>query len=368
MTKTKEPGIYTRRLSNGKTVYDVVVQVQGKQRWSRGHAKLEEAKARRHEMQVSMRRGQMGNAPARLTLGQYLRDRWWPAKEYELRSAESRRNYRVRLRHVESRLGDQRLAALTPLDIEAFKVQLRQDGVGEGMQNAAFDLLRQALKAAVKWEMIWRNPAEHVTAPQEGEHEAPELSVEDVSLLLRVADETTDHGTLFYMAVMTGLRWGELTSLTWPDIDMATGVLHVRRENTKSKAGKRPLLLGSALLECLQRHRLEQLRRYAEIGPAPQLVFTTPRGTKLLQTNFHNRVWGPLRDRLGLPEMHFHDLRHVNTTLMARTGAHPSVIQRRLGHADARMSLEVYTDLAVSDQAATVEALEEMLRGNRQRE
>ncbi len=163
------------------------------------------------------------------------------------------------------------------------------------------------------------------------------------------------------MAVLTGLRWGELTKLTWADIDMATGVLRVLRENTKTNAGRRHVLLGEALLGRLQRHRHEQLRRYAEVGPAPTLVFTTQRGATLKQANFHKRVWGPLRDRLGLPAMHFHDLRHVNTTLMARTGAHPSVMQRRLGHADSRLSLEVYTDLTVGDQAATVAAREAML-------
>ena len=94
------------------------------------------------------------------------------------------------------------------------------------------------------------------------------------------------------MAVLTGLRWGELTKLTWADIDMATGVLRVLRENTKTNAGRRHVLLGEALLGRLQRHRHEQLRRYAEVGPAPTLVFTTQRGATLKQANFHKRVWG----------------------------------------------------------------------------
>ncbi len=94
-------------------------------------------------------------------------------------------------------LGRVRLAALTPIDVESFKADMRREGVGQAMQNAAFDRLRQALKTAVRWELIWRNPAEHVTAPQEGEHEAPELSVEDVALLMRVADESTDMGRCF---------------------------------------------------------------------------------------------------------------------------------------------------------------------------
>jgi integrase len=355
--------VYARLLAGGATVYDAVAKVHGKQRWSRGHRTLGEARAARDEMRVAMRRGQLGTAPARLTLEEYIDKRWWPYAENELRSDESRRSYRSQLQHVRRLLGKARLAALTPIDIETFKADMRRQGVGEAMQNAAYDRLRQMLNAAVKWELIWRNPCQHVTAPREPEHEAPELTVEDVKGLLRAADETTGYGTLFYAVALTGMRWGELTAWEWSHIDFATGVTRILRENTKTKAGKRPIKLGPELLARLQQHRLAEMKRFNDAGlTAPRFVFSTQRGSQLKQANFHRQVWGPLRDRLGLPEMHFHDLRHVNSTLMARTGAHPSLIQRRMGHSDARLSQEVYTDLHVEDQDALAEGLEAMLR------
>jgi integrase len=358
----REPGIYERTTRQGETVFDAVVTVQGRQKWSRGHRNRSEARHARDELRVQMRRGQLGTAPARLTLGEYIETRWLPYIQNELHSSESVRSYRSQVRHVVRLLGESRLASLTPLEVETFKADMRAEGVGEAMQNAAFDRLRQMLNQAVRWELIYRNPCASVTAPRDPGHDAPTLSNEAIAALLRAADETTQFGTLFYLAVMTGMRWGELTKLQWGDVDFGAGVLFIPRANTKTKAGKRPVALGRTTLERLQAHRYEQMRTFAAYGgQPPALVFTSVKGTALTQANFHRRVWGPLRDRLGLSGMHFHDLRHAQSSLMARAGVHPSVMMHRLGHSTALMSLDVYTQLSAEDQRAAAEALEGMI-------
>lgn len=60
--------------------------------------------------------------------------------------------------------------------------------------------------------------------------------------------------------------------------------------------------------------------------------------------------------------MHFHDLRHVHSSLMAKAKGHPSVMQDRMGHTDARMTLNVYTEVDAEQQREAAAALEEIVR------
>lgn len=353
------PGIYPRETKRG-IVYDAVVQVNGRQKWQRGFRTKALAVAARDEMRHEMRTGQLGGAPVRLTVGEYIEKRWWPWQEIRMDRPESRRAYKQQLKHVIKHLGEARLASLKRLDIEAFKTNMRRAGVGPAMQNAAYDRLRQALNQAVIWELIMRNPCHLVEAPKEAKHERPILAVETVQQLLAAADETP-FGTLVYMAVMTGMRWGELTSLRWADVDFNEKVL--RLPKAKTEAGIRAIALAEETIERLRTHRLEQMRHFTEAGGAPpQLVFTNTIGTQLAEPNFTKRWWWPLRDKLGRPELHFHDLRHVQATLMARAGVHPRVMQARLGHASSAITMEVYTHVSAEDQRPAAEAVAQLLR------
>lgn len=397
MGKTRYPGIYTRETRRG-TVYDATASYGGKQRQSRGNATLKDARDWQRSQVELMRTGQYGTAPLRLTLAEFIETKWWPHALTQLKSASSVRSYRSHLRHVlgycrcekavkkrhsvaerekcptwVKRMADAKIVSLTPLDIEGFKAQMAREGVGAAMQNAAFDRLREALNMAVVWEVLYRNPCDKVKAPAEPDYEAPSLSNEQVANLLKEADQTP-YGALFYLTVMTGLRWGELTKLTWSSIDFTEGVLRIPRPNTKSDAGKRPIALGPITVARLRQHREAERARFAPPeGEAegvvfirrdtamPDLVFSDSLGGALTQANFANRAWYPLREKVGLPSMHFHDLRHVQSTLLARAKVHPAVMKQRMGHKDSRITLEVYTDVNVGDQVEGALAIEVMV-------
>jgi integrase len=355
---TKERGIYERQTKRGK-VYDAVATVQNRQKWSRGHVTIKAAKAARDEMAVSMRTGQMGQAPARLTLGEYIEKRWLPSKLPDLGS-EAQRHYTYMAHLISERLGHIRLAQLAPLDIEGFKAGLRASGTrNANTQHLIFFLLSQALRQAVRWGLIYRNPADQVTPPRKVKREPPLLEMETIKRLLAAADNSA-YGALVFMAMMTGMRFGELVALHWSDIDMATGVLRIPK--SKTPKGVRAVGLGPVTLARLQTHRLEQMRFFTEKGaPPPPLVFLTPIGAQLDQGNFHHK-WKEIIDAAAV-KLRFHDLRHVQATLLARAGVHPRVAQERLGHADSKMTLDVYTHLTVGDQLPAAAAVEELLGG-----
>ena len=106
---------------------------------------------------------------------------------------------------------------------------------------------------------------------------------------------------------------------------------------TKSKASIRTISVPEELLEVLAEH----LRQSGRTAPG-DLVFTSPDGGPLRAANFRRRVWIPAVAEAGLDGLTFHGLRHTAAGFLIRLGAHPRVIQRRLGHASFRTTMDVY--------------------------
>lgn len=91
---------------------------------------------------------------------------------------------------------------------------------------------------------------------------------------------------------------------------------------------------------------IEELRHHLAThrpgAGATDLVFVGRQG-KPLRRNFAARHFAPAVQRADLdPALTFHGLRHVATCLMVESGEHPRVIQARLGHATAKLSMELY--------------------------
>ena len=109
----------------------------------------------------------------------------------------------------------------------------------------------------------------------------------------------------------------------------------------KSAASRRTVQLPPLIVPSLRSH----LDRYAQPGD-DSLVFVSPRGTRLRHSNFRRRVWLPALTKAGLPEIHFHDLRHTGNILTATAGANLRELMARMGHASARAALVYLHDTA----------------------
>jgi integrase len=91
------------------------------------------------------------------------------------------------------------------------------------------------------------------------------------------------------------------------------------------------------------------------------LVFATGKGTPLDAQNVVNRYFKPLLRRAGLPDIRWHDLRHTYATLLLSRGTHPTYVQKSLGHASARLTLDRYSHWMPSMGRNTAEGIDEAL-------
>jgi integrase len=140
-------------------------------------------------------------------------------------------------------------------------------------------------------------------------------------------------------------------------MDLVAGVVHVvesqhelvdRRIVTgppKTEAGRRTVRIPPHLLPVLSEH----LNNWVGSEPGA-LVFTGDKGGWLRRSQWNSR-WREARQKVGLPELHFHDLRHSGNTLAAATGASTKELMSRLGHASAQAALRYQHATRERDQA-----------------
>lgn len=158
------------------------------------------------------------------------------------------------------------------------------------------------------------------------------------------------------VAVLTGMRIGEILALRWKRIDFARydrsgGKLLVRVFVTpKTKSSCRVIPMSSALAGVLKKHRGED----GECSPEA-LVFRTSKGTPLNAKNLYNRELAPACDQIEQPRVSWHSFRHTHATLLGDTGGSLKTAQALLGHSDLETTLNTYTHAVPDSQRIAVE-------------
>jgi integrase len=172
------------------------------------------------------------------------------------------------------------------------------------------------------------------------------------------------HRVLVLLAAFASLRWGEITALRRCDIDIQAGTVTITRQHVqldtggvvvtapKSRASVRTVVIPAAIFPAIRGH-LD-----ACVGQSPDsLVFTGSRGGVLRRSNFRRAVkWSQTVEAIGVPGLHFHDLRHTGNTHAAATGASLRDLMDRMGHDSARAAL-IYQHKTVAAGRAIADAL-----------
>lgn len=323
------------------------------------------------------------HADTGLTVSVYL-ERWLEEREGQLKP-RTQKDYRYTIKkYIVPRMGRDKLATLTPLKIQALVSDVAKTS-GARTANLCRSRLYTALKQAVRWQIIPRNPVEAVDTVKEIKREMIIWTPEEA---VRFLDTARPHRlyALFYLVMATGLRHNELLQLSWDDLK--GGVLFVRE--SKTAKGVRRVGLSKDVIEVLEQHRQRQEIEKVEIGalwPEKNLVFPSMAGTKLMPRNV-TRTRYTLQDRAQeawrkdaeaqgdtktvklldsgklMQRARLHDLRHFNVSIRRKQGQDPKLIADQIGHTDPAFTLRLYTHLFEEDRAEAGINLSEALGSN----
>lgn len=298
--------------------------------------------------------------PTKETFAQYL-EKWLPRR---VNSGEGLKpttvsNYaRYISRDIApSPLGQMRLSDIRRFHINAFSDQLIAEGRGPTTVRRIAAVIQGALRAAEQEDLIESNPSTGIRLPKVKREEFQPWEPAQVGHYLDVAS-THRLGALFELAVLTGMRRGELIGLRWSDVDMSRRAINVRNNRVqagnvisehepKTKAGRRVVDLSDPAAGALIAWKVAQdneRRLWGEAWQETGYVFTYEDGTPL-KPQYVTRLFDKIRVKAGLPKLTFHGQRHEFASLMIASGADIAMVAKMLGHSSMTITSDLYTHL-----------------------
>jgi integrase len=224
-------------------------------------------------------------------------------------------------KHLLPRFRDSRLCDITRAEVQQFLIGKLKDGYAWETTHHLRSLLSKVVGTAVEWNYLSDNPAHGARMPErllKRPHRF--LSLDEVRRLIAASDEPVR--TIVLLAVMTGLRIGEILALRWGRINLTAGTLRVEETcykgnfgTPKTRASRREVPLTPAVVQALQAHYTRPNDSANEA-----LVFATRHGTPLASNNLRKRQLHPASQRAGIGRIDWHSLRHTHGTLLHEQG------------------------------------------------
>lgn len=296
------------------------------------------------------------------TFGQFL-DRWLEHKQPHIRQT-TYTDYEAHVRRfVRPTLGGHKLDKLTPLHVEGMVSAMLAADRPAAQAKRCLKLTRMALAQALDWGLVGRNVAERIKPPKVQKQEMQVWTPQQARAFLAAA-EGHRYYALFYVALATGMRRGELLALRWAEVDALARTATVSRaavfvrgklrdSEPKTAAGRRVVSLSLDVIEVLKAHRV----RYGY----GSLVFGSRANTYLNPSNVA-RAFAVFCEQAQVPRIRFHDLRHTSASLLIRSNVPVKVVSDRLGHSDSSFTLRTYVHVFEDQRRAAALSLGEMLR------
>lgn len=263
----------------------------------------------------------------------------------------------MRLR-VLPELSETRLAEVRRPDLQGFVDSLLAEGLNPATIEVTFLPLRAIYRRALARGGIAVNPCDGLQLPAKRGRRERFASPDEAEKL--IAALPVSERAIWATAMYAGLRRGELMVPRREDVDLASGVIHVKRGwddkegeiELKSHAGRRRVPIASALRD----HLLDHL---ATLPMGNTLFDFEPR--KL--TTAADNAW----EAAGLERITLHECRHTFASLMIAAGVNAKALQTFMGHANISITLDRYGHLMSDSETEAAGLLDAYLTAQRER-
>jgi integrase len=234
-------------------------------------------------------------------------------------------------------------------------------------------VLKQALGQAVRWELLTRNPADAVDPPRV---DWKPMQTYDVPQTAELIEAVRDTPLLIpiLLAVLCGLRRGEICALRWRNADLVTGQISVVESLEQTKAGLRfkspksgkgrTVALSATMVDELRAHRAKRAQELLRLGVGlsdDDLVISHADGS-VISPIYISQHWARTIRTTKLAHLRFHDLRHAHATHLLAGNVHPKVVSERLGHSKVGITLDLYSHVIPGMQEAAALMVDDALR------
>lgn len=320
-----------------------------------------------------------GNAiePNKATLSAFLA-RWLDHIKTQVTPKSHERYAGIVNQNLVPALGSIKLTKLKPIQISAAYAAALESGRRDGKEGGLSPrtvghmhrVLKQALTQALKWKELTHNPADAVDPPQVGWKPMQTYSFAETAQMIEAMRGTSLHVPAL-LAVMCGLRRGEICALRWRNVDLIAASLSVVESLEQTRAGLRfkspksgkgrSVALSQTVVDELRAHRTRRAEELLKLGTRlsdDDLVLGHADGS-MISPIYISQQWARRVAKTKLARIRFHDLRHTHATHLLTGNIHPKIASERLGHSKVSITLDLYSHVIPGmqeDAAAMVDA------------
>ena len=367
--------IYQRGERNGKAVWqlrwDVRDPATHKRRYvyETYYGNKTDAKKRWVERAAQIRSTPGYRKPSSAPVREYLAG-WLRQIEDEVKPTTLRGYSDVCRLYIVPYLGARPIGELTPWELRDWLAELRQKHSGRTVTMTR-GILRRALDRAIEDGLLQQNPVDRTRAPRTKDGGGKRRRVaaftrEQAKSIIEAAYHHSKLGALFEFLWLSGLRPGEALGLMWDCVDLADGIVYIRRslvkvggqmilqDDVKTASGIRDLALPQRAAELLR------IQWQNKMGDTP-FVFPA-RGGGYLRIDNVDRAFRAVRRAAGVPEYPLYALRHTNVSMQLAAGVSLNDVSKRAGHKNISVTADIYSHLLPEANRAAADRLDEWLK------
>lgn len=363
------------RSDSGQPYYRVRIRIAGLPQKQKTFKRLTDAKLWAQQVEGAARRGDVTNVIATArgktladVIGRYKREILPHMAPTTQRAAETY------LGHWERVLGAYAISYITPDSITAEIEALADAGdtrrkLDDGQRpnrpksrktlKHYRDTLAVLFKHAKAWGWTAANPMDGVNAITKIRDERTRFLTDDERTKLLDACKASENKSLYpvvVFALSTGARKSEILTLALADLDLDRRAATLR--NTKN-GDTRTAPVAPYLADVLADQKAKAEALYSKIDTPPATKWLFPRSDGLEPIDIRT-AWENARDKAGLADFRFHDLRHSTASYLAMKGASLVEIAEVLGHRTLQM-VRRYAHLSESHVKGLVDSLSDDL-------
>jgi len=271
-------------------------------------------------------------------------DRWLEARR-GVKSGRTVKNNKAEIdNHLNPAFGPKAIDRIRSHEIDRWLAACRATGE---LVEASLATIYGTFKAIMKAARVRPNPCDDVLQPPRQSQGRDNVQIDPEKIpefLARV--EESPYRIAWLLGMFCAMRTSELCGVDWPHVDWDQAELdvvqayHQDGELSAPKCNsKRTIALPDLMIDALNKHRARQLSlgHYNPEGP----ILTNRTGQRMPQSSLNDK-WRKIRPAKG---MRVHDLRGSHATALISAGIDPLTAAKRLGHADASITLKMYAKM-----------------------
>lgn len=275
--------------------------------------------------------------------------------------------------------GNVELRKITSRHIQEYVNFLSKQVSPKSLKNYIM-LLNVLFKTAIQLNIIPKgsNPTVDIIKPKQRKKPVEAYNLEEFNLLLNLADTDSnpDIKLILNLALLSGIRRGEMAALKWDDVNFDESYIYIHEsrivlqgeeyiKSPKTDAGIRKIYVPDKLISILKEYQYRYLvnkLKYGEKFKDKRYVVSKPNGEPFSPQGISNNYARFMkRHKYEIRYLKFHGLRHTYASVLIEQGENPKTVQHNLGHADVALTLQVYSHSYDSAQINAAKKLDETI-------